>query len=398
MKNKIEIKDIISFQKNYKDKTLNKEIENNIKNFGILKASLNKKEDYDFKFNIKTPNIKIYNQHDSHQCNIYAFLRVVKDILHQNSDLDISNLDLSANYINFFDKLEKANALYNDLIITKHLTPEIINQKVNRFIGSFGTFHFCREIVNKYGLVPTKVMPEVNEKYNDNLTIELLKSKIKCDAMSLIAKKTKKAKQNIKQELINEVYIFLCKVYGDPPIEFNFNGNIMKPIEFKNKYLNNELEDFITITSFSKEEFLNSFSYIPNIYLNNTETIISLANDSITKAIIKQLQNGISIWFSAEESTTLDYEENILDNRLYDFANLLNIKKVNKSQKLALDIINYDHAMCITGALVENNIIKQFQVDNSFGTHGKYKGHLIMTPSFLENCVLTVIINKKYIK
>ncbi len=64
---------------------------------------------------------------------------------------------------------------------------------------------------------------------------------------------------------------------------------------------------------------------------------------------------------------------------------------------MSLDLIDYDHAMCITGALVEGKNIKQFKVDNSFGKHGNYKGQLIMTPSFLDNCVITTIINKKYI-
>lgn len=60
-------------------------------------------------------------------------------------------------------------------------------------------------------------------------------------------------------------------------------------------------------------------------------------------------------------------------------------------------MINYDHAMCITGALIKDKEIKQFKVDNSFGYHGKHKGHLIMTNSFFENCIITLIINKKYI-
>ena len=65
--------------------------------------------------------------------------------------------------------------------------------------------------------------------------------------------------------------------------------------------------------------------------------------------------------------------------------------------KLRLDMINYDHAMCITGALIKDKEVKQFKVDNSFGYHGRHKGHLIMTNSFFENCPITFIINKKYL-
>ncbi len=396
MKKNIETKDILNFKENYDNNDKNQKIENNIKKLGIKKSSFNESIELEFKFNIETPSTKIYNQLDSHQCNIYVFLRVVKDILLKNSNIDIENLDISSNYINFFDKLEKANALYNDLINTKHLTLEIINQKVNRYIGSYGTFHFAREIVNKYGLVPTHAMAEVNKEYNDILTIDLLRTKIKSDAITLI-KKNKKEKSNIKNELMNEVYVFLAKVYGNPPLSFKFNNKLTTPTEFKNTYLQNELDNYITLTSFNKEQFFSSFSFIPSIYLNKKENIISVSNNEIKKAIIDQLKDGISVWISIEESTASDYEEGILDNKLYNINSLLNIKEIDKNQKLALDIINYDHAVCITGALVEDSDIKQFKVDNSFGNYGKYKGQFIMTNDFFDNNVITAIINKKYI-
>ena len=194
-----------------------------------------------------------------------------------------------------------------------------------------------------------------------------------------------------------ETYQFLSRIYGTPPIAFDYKGTKLTPLEFKNQYVKTDLNEYITVTTFGKENFYNSYSYIPNVYLNNTENIVYLSSDKVKKAIIKQLQGNISVWFSAEETTTLDYDINILDNKLYNFNSLLNIKEIAKNTQLSLDKINYDHAMCITGALVENNKIKQWKVENSFGKHGMFKGKLIMTDSFFDNCVLTTIINKKYL-
>ena len=134
------------------------------------------------------------------------------------------------------------------------------------------------------------------------------------------------------------------------------------------------------------------------MYLKESEEIITLEHNKIKEAIISQLKDGIGVWFSTEESTSLDYETNILDDNAFKYDEVLNIRKLPNNYKLSLDITNYDHAMCITGALVKDKEVKHFKVDNSFGYHGKYKGHLIMTNSFLENCVITLIINKKYIK
>lgn len=399
MTNEILLDDVYEFNEQYKKDENNIVAEKKIRKLGIMKASIDedRKSMLKFEFNVEVPETKIYNQYGSHQCNTYAFLRVVKDILRKNTHLNVDELDLSSNYINFFDKLEKANVLYNELIACSNLSLEIINCKVNQFIGSFGTFHYCREIVNKYGLVPTKDMNELSSNYNDALAIELLRDKIKCDAICLLDKKTKKEKQSRKKELMYEVYQFLSKVYGTPPTNFVFQGKQMTPFQFKEHYLNDSLDEYVTVTSFPKETLFSSYSFIPNVYLNDQEKIIKLPIGQIKESIIKQLSEGVSVWFSAEESTTLDYEDNILDDKLYNLNELLNIKNIAKNKKMLLDLINYDHAMCITGALVEKNDVKQFKVDNSFGKHGVFKGKLIMTVPFFENYVITTIINKKYI-
>lgn len=395
MNKNITLDDLKLFEEKY-NKGFNQKIENKIKRVGLREAYLNKKNEYSFKFNIEVPDVKIYNQFSSHQCNIYAFLRVAKDLIRNNTNIDVNNLNLSANYINFFDRLEKINMLYNELIMCKNMNIEIINNCVNNHIVSCGTFHSCKEIVNKYGLVLTKDMEEVNSKYDENLVMELLKDKIKIDATHLIRLKVDD-RLKLKSDLLYEAYQFLSKIYGNPPSSFNFDNKTITPIEFKNMYLNDYLNNFVTVTSLDEKELTDSYSYIPNMYLNDTEEIITLANNNIKKAIINQLKDGVSVWFSSELSTALDYENGILSDNAYDFNDLLNLSKISKQDKLKLDIINYDHAMCITGALIENDETIQYKVDNSFGDYGKYNGYLIMPATFLESGVITLIIDKKYI-
>lgn len=392
----IKLEEIINFQIDYEKNENNKELEMSISKYGIGHSCLNKEllSQCKYHFNIEIPEVKIYDQKRSYQCNIYAFLRMLKSIVRRN-EKKFNDIDLSANYLDFYDKLEKINTLYNELFNQEHLTIELINEKVNQYVGIYGTFHFCRELVKKYGLVPTEVMPEVNNKYNANEVLELLRMKIKTDATILL--NTKIDKEKVKKQLMQEAYNFLSLVMGNPPTKFKYKKELLNPLEFKNKYFNCNLEDYITVTSYKKEILENSYSYIPNVYLSDKENIKTISVDEMKRAVIKQLQDGIAIWFSAEESTTLDYDTNILDTNTFNYQKLLYIQSIPKEDKLKLDLINYDHAMTITGALVENNKIKQFKVDNSFGPHGKYKGHLIMTNSFFENCIITAVINKKYL-
>ncbi len=393
------MKEINKFHTEYLDNTENTKIEEKIKKEGLAKACLNESltTSYDFNFNLEIPEVKIYDQKNSHQCNIYAFLRVIKSIMQQeNPSMNVKKLDLSANYLDFYDKFEKINALYDDLLFQDKVTLEMINTKVNCYVGIYGTFYSCKELVKKYGLVPTEVMPEASSNYNAYTTLELLKAKIKSDA-TLLLNKTNENIELIKDQLMNEAYTFLAKVMGMPPIDFKYHDEVLTPIEFREKYVQCNLDDYVTVTSYDKETLFNSYAFTPKVYLEEKEEIRTLNINDMKEATLKQLQDGIAVWFSCEESTTLDYDLNILDDKTYRYNEMLNIKDLSKEEKYALDLINYDHAMCITGALVENGRIKQFKVDNSFGKHGSYKGQLIMTDSFFENDVITIIINKKYL-
>lgn len=397
MEKEITLNDIKKFQERYNSNDINKQIESKIVELGLRGACSTSKDNYEFKFNIEVPRVRTYSQFDSNQCNIYSSLRMIKDILRQNSNLAIDFLDISANYIAFYDKLEKVNTFYEELINCKSLSIGFINSNINKYIGSYGTFYFCKKIIDKYGIVPSKDMKEVDDKYDDNLTIELLKNKLKTDALILKGIKNLEEKKKIKEELVYEIYQFLSKIYGNPPTSLNIKEEILTPKEFKQRYLQDKLDEYVTTTLLPKDVLFESFSFVPSMYLEDEEQILTISKETMQKAIIKQLQEGISIWFSAEESTTLDSLNGILDYNAYDFNRMLNIKEIAKNDKMKLDIINYDHAMCITGALVINNLTIQYKVDNSNGNIGRFNGNLIMTPSFLENCVITAIINKKYL-
>lgn len=398
MNKEIKLGDILKYQKEYLNDENNINLENNIYENGLENACLDKelvKNTY-YKFNIQIPEAKMYDQKQSYECNIYAFLRMIKSIMKKDNSINTKGLDLSATYIDFYDKLEKVNMFYNELLKENDISLEMINEKANKYIVIAGTFNSCKKIINKYGLATSKYMKEVTNKYDANMVIELLRKKVKTDATVLINRNGEND-EILKNILISEAYIFLSKVIGNPPTTFEYKKEKLTPLEFRNKYLKTTLDEYVTVTSYDKETLEKSYSFIPSMYLKENEDIITLNHDKIKKAIISQLKDGIGVWFSAEESTSLDYETNILDDDIFKYDEILNIRKLPNSYKLSLDITNYDHAMCITGAYIKNGETKQFKVDNSFGYHGKYKGHLIMTNSFLRNCVITLIINKKYI-
>ena len=110
----ITLEDIKSFSKEYNDNPTNKIIENAIANNGLENTMLNRDVIIENQpvFNIELPESKRYDQKDSYKCWIYAGLNMIKFNIAKNLNIDVKQLQLSANYISLFDRLEKANHTY----------------------------------------------------------------------------------------------------------------------------------------------------------------------------------------------------------------------------------------------------------------------------------------------
>ncbi len=393
----IKISDVLSFRMEYLEHPTYQHNEKEIQQKGIAKTFLNEDliEKTTYFFNVEIPEVKIYDQRNSQQCFIYSFLRMVKSILMKYSS-DFQSVNFSASYLDFYDKLEKINLVYNRLIDEEHLTFYFVNQVVNRYIGLYGNFHYCKELVDKYGLVLESDMKD-SPNYQAGDMIELLKTKIKADS-KLFFGKSKEEKIVLKKRVMQDAYHFLSQVYGNPPTHFYFDRKEITPQKWKERYLQDELDHYITLTPYSIHTLQSSFSFLPSIYSKKEEVMKQVSMEKMKQVVLHQLQDDIAVWFSCKESTTLDYDVNILDPNIFDYSKLLQIMPLSKQEQLLGDIIQYDHAMCITGAWVKNDEVKQWKVDNSFGIHGRYQGHLIMTNDFFEQDLITVIVHEKYLQ
>lgn len=396
MSSEVSLEDVIKFHKEYSKNSANKKAEAKIRELGLAKASLDERQaNLSFRFNLKLPNKTIHNQYSSYQCYSYAFVNVVEDIIRKNSN---ETVVLSSNYIDFYDKLEKVNSFYNILLKHATISEALINTTAEKIIGLYGNFHFCRNLINKYGVVPAEAMPNATAKFDGKLMIELLKDKVKGDALTLRTLKSHRARVECKNNLIYQAYEFLSKVFGNPPSKFKYDKKSFTPLEFKDAFVQENLEDYITTTPFNLRDFKRSYAYIPNIYLNNNEKFHQATMNEICNAIIGQLRDGVGIWFSAEESTICDDSTDILDDHLHNYEDLLKIARLSPSRQLRLNFIDYDHAMCITGAQVDDDIASQYLVADSLCTRGKHPGQMIMTPSFLQNRVITLALNQKFLR
>lgn len=123
LETQISLEQIKNFSKIYNSNKTNKIIENAITKNGLENACINRDiiiENQSI-FNIELPESKRYNQQDSWKCWIYGGLNMIKHNIAQNLEIDVMNLELSNNHIAFFDKLEKSNNAYENIINLKNV-------------------------------------------------------------------------------------------------------------------------------------------------------------------------------------------------------------------------------------------------------------------------------------
>lgn len=419
MKIELEINKIKEFSKEYNSNNDNKNIENSIVKKGIEKTCINNNVLIENQpiFNIELLEGKKYNQQQSSMCWIFAGFNLIRYNIANNLNINIKNVNLSNNYISFFDKLEKSNNVYENIINSKNTDLDYLkNEKfIDYCVTEAGYWEWFVAIVEKYGLIPYKCYPDVYENQNTFNINSLYIEKVKKDILELIELKKNNTDINIlraKKELyLKNNYEFLSKILGEPPLEFSYEYkdkndkniilNKITPIEFKNKFLTLNLKEFVNIGNmpmYNKKYYtLYRQKYLGNVYGNSTVKYLNLPINDLKTLSIKQLNDGLPVYFGSYVFKCRNLKSGILDTRLYNYSDILNFKKLFKKEALNLNDINMHHCMVFTGVNIINNKPQRWKVEDSFGCNNELNGNYVMNDNFFNEFVFNVIINKKYL-
>ncbi len=394
----ITIDDIKKFNKKTNLKVPKKSINDKALNKSIIKENKNK-------FNIELPDSYRYNQEKNETCWIYAGFNFIKYNVSNNLNINPKDLILSSNYINFYTRLEKINYIYEKIINTKNVSINKLNKEHVIYLYDSGYFELFKKIINKYGLVPNEVMPSCFDEKNSSNAYMIIEEKVYKDIYKLIDLKNKKTKEElekIKIKLLEEDYILLSKIYGTPPTKFNYKYKnkagktiIIKnttPLSFKEKYLTLNLDDYINIGNINKDYY----KVYGNIYWNTKTSILNLPIKRVKDMCVKQLQDNIPVYIGIYIFRDRDFENRILDTRLYNYEELLNVKRLTKEELLNFSLISMHHLMTLTGVEKEKNKSIRWKVEDSFGDFTN-NGYYIMNDNFFDKYVFSAVVHKKYL-
>ncbi|GAB5051797.1 C1 family peptidase [Pediococcus ethanolidurans] len=407
---------VTKFRKVFNDGNRNAVVQRAATKNGVLNASedIAAKVRLDRTFSIEIDTGKVTNQLHSGRCWLFSLLNTLR---HQFADKhDVKDFELSQAYSYFWDKVERANIFYENIIRTADKPAN--DREVEFYLAGpgddGGQWAMAAGLVQKYGVVPSSVMPET---FNTNDTTgfaSALDLKLRKDAIELrelVANGASEGQLNAKRDqLLGEVYRMTAIAVGEPPVKFDFEYRDDKkkyhrdadltPKAFYDKYIGVDLDDYVVVTNAPYQPFnkLYSLPAEDNIVGGKKITLLNVEMDVLRKAAIAQLKDGETVWFGNDVLEQMDRKDGLLDSKLYQTDALFDVDlSLSKAERFLYGQAQVSHAMTFTGVDVVDDKATKWKVENSWGDKNGDKGYFAMTDDWFENYVYEVVVHRKYL-
>lgn len=416
MTKEITSKELTKFQENFEKTPGSSAIKNAVANNGLYKSSetIASKVAMDPIFSVDIDTGSVSDQKQSGLCWVFAALNTMRHPLQK--DFKIKGFELSEGYMLFWDKLEKSNFFFQNVINTADLP--VGDRKVDFLMTTpqqdGGQWDMVMALVQKYGVVPKSVMPDTFSRTKSNELNTVLNTKLRKDAIILRdlvnSNKSEDDVERQKNEMLSEIYKILVYSVGEPPAKFDWayrdddkkyhkESNIT-PQEFFKKYVGWDLDNYVsTINAPTDDKPYNhvyTVEMLGNVVGGRQVRHLNLEINDFKDLAVKQLQSGEVVWFGSDVGQSSDTKAGIMDTNIYDLEGLLNTDlELTKAQRLDYIESMMTHAMVITGVdLDENGKPLKWKVENSWGEKVGTKGYFVMSDSWFDEYVYQLVINK----
>lgn len=369
-------------------------------------------------FSIDLDTGKVANQKQSGRCWMFAALNTmrhdIKDRFHISDEFQ-----LSQSYTLFWDKFEKANYFYENVL--KTATEPLDSRRVAFLLTTpqqdGGQWNMIVSIIEKYGLVPQSIYPESKA---SSATAELnntLNTLLRHDATvlrGLVAQQASKDKiSNARNEMLANVYRLLSLTLGEPPVQFDFeyrdelhNFHVerqLTPQDYYQKFVSWDLDEYISVinapTADKPFDATYNVDMLGNVVGGRDVKHLNVDINKMKAFAISQLKDGQSVWFGVDMGPQVDRESGLMASGIFASDDLFNVDStMTKAQRLDYGESLMTHAMVLTGVdLDENDQPTKWKVENSWGEKVGKKGYFTMSDDWMSEYAYQIVVKKEYL-
>lgn len=367
-----------------------------------------------FSIDLDTGNVT--NQKQSGRCWMFAALNTFRH--HIQDAFNIKQFELSQSYTFFWDKFEKANYFYENILATSE--EDLTSRKVSFLLQTpqqdGGQWDMLVAIIQKYGIVPKSVMPE---SYSSSKSSELntyLNKKLRRDAMvlrNLVAEgATEETITLEKESMLQEIYTLLCTSLGTPPTTFDFSYydkeeayhlvRDLTPQSFYDQFIGRDLSDYVSVINAPTKDKpynqLYTVEMLGSVVGGKEVRHLNVDIDTFKELAIDQLKHGEAVWYGCDVGQSSTRDTGIMATDIYSVADTLDIDySMSKAERLDYGESLMTHAMVLTGVDLVDDKPTKWKVENSWGNKVGSKGYFVMSDEWLEEYTYQIVVDKKYL-
>lgn len=279
--------------------------------------------------------------------------------------------------------------------------------------GSFSDVVYCYK---NYGMVPQDVMPGIM--YGDSLPVH---NELDAVAGAYVKAVGKGGLRKLSPVWKNG----LCAIYdtylGECPKNFTYKGKNYTPKSFADEVLGLNMDDYVSLTSFTHHPFYTEFNVEVQDNWRNALSY-NLPIDEFMAVMDNAVKSGYTFAWGAdvsEEGFTRDGiavcpdVEKGAELTGSDMAHWLGLSKADQRKELTAKPLpeievtqemrqqafdNWettdDHGMLIYGIAKDQNGKEYYMVKNSWGFSGKYKGIWYTSKTFVKYKTMNILVHK----
>jgi bleomycin hydrolase len=416
-------KQLKELQKKFDQKPENIIIRNAINTVGLLGACTDLEKanqtNHIYSHSIKSDHAIATDQGSSGRCWLLSGQNLFRHFVIKG--LNLKNFEFSATYLFFYDKFERSNYFLNESLnhLDTPLDDRYWSHRLNAPQEDGGYFSFYANLVDKYGLVPSTVMPEtftsqMSEEINHALN-KILRSAYHYFRHN---KHNKEKIQTKKEQVLEQVYSLLVKFLGAPPQTFSWAyqsvseaglvpGKIENctPLLFKEiGMMGLKIDDFITLGNYPSKTYNKVYQRpVNNVWNGKACYYLNLPMRDMKKFVLESIFTGFPSWMAADVTKGFHYYKFSFDDSLVNTDLIFGeTEKLNKADRLSYRESSACHAMSIVGVDLSTDMTpNRWQVENSWGYLDPESlgvdGYYSMADEWFDDHVYEVVVHRQFL-